>query len=375
MKRSMIASLRLSVLFMIAAMATGITNAQPAATDPFKKQSVLAVMEKVAGWQLHSWDTGGFKRRKYDWTYAACYAGLAELMLISQDKKYEDFLVGIGNDLNWNTGNRRFMADDYCVAQFYCKLYAVRKDDKMIALFRQQADSILQQPHTESLEWKNGIQNREWAWCDALFMGPTSLSYLSTVTGNKKYLDLAASLWWKTTAYLYDSSEQLYFRDGSYLDKKEKNGQKVFWSRGNGWVLAGLVRVLENMPANYPDRPKFVQLYKDMIHRIIGLQQPDGSWHASLLDPASYPVKETSGTGFYTYAIVWGINHTLLDKKTYWPVAAKAWQALLDAVHEDGKLGYVQPIGAAPDKVDNNSTDTYGIGAFLLAGSELCRLK
>jgi len=295
--------------------------------------------------------------------------------LISKEKKYENFLLGIATDLNWNTGARRFMADDYCVAQTYCKLYAVHKEDKMIAPFRQLADSIVQQPHTESLEWKPGIVNREWAWCDALFMGPTALSYLSTVTAEKKYLDIAVQLWWKTTDYLYDSTEHLYFRDGSYFEKREKNGQKVFWSRGNGWVVAGLVRVLENMPANYPDRPRFIRLYKDMIARVTKLQQADGSWHASLLDPESYPIKETSGTGFYTYAILWGINHKILDKKIYWPVAAKAWSALIDAVHEDGKLGNVQPIGASPDKVDINSTDTYGMGAFLLAGSELYKMK
>ncbi|MEP6749529.1 MAG: glycoside hydrolase family 88 protein [Bacteroidota bacterium] len=376
MKNVMIDCFKKCTIFCIASFLVFTATAQKTPADAdFKPANVLVMMQKVADWQLVKWDTGGFKRKKYDWTYAAAYAGIMELAAISKEKKYENFLVGIGDDLHWNTGARRFMADDYCVGQLYCKLYAVYKDEKMIAPFRQLADSIVAQPHTESLEWKNGISNREWAWCDALFMAPPSLSYLSTVTSEKKYLDIAVKLWWKTTDYLYDSTEHLYFRDGSYLDKKEKNGKKVFWSRGNGWVAAGLVRVLENMPGNYPDRPRFIRLYKDMMSRVAGLQQADGSWHASLLDPESYPIKETSGTGFYTYAILWGINHKILDKKTYWPIAAKAWKALLSAVHEDGKLGNVQPIGGAPDKVDINSTDTYGPGAFLLAGSQLYKLK
>ena len=345
-----------------------------AGTAIYKKKDVLAVMHKVADWQLQSWDTGGFKRKKYDWTYAAGYTGYMALYHTAKEEKYRNFLIGIGNDLNWNTGARRFMADDYCVAQTYCELYAIDKDPKKIAAFRLLADSIVDQPHTESLEWKPGITNREWAWCDALFMAPPALSYLSTVTHDKKYLDIATKLWWKTTDYLYDSTEHLYFRDGSYLEKKEKNGQKVFWSRGNGWVVAGLARVLDNMPADYPSRPAMVKLFKAMMAKIITLQQPDGSWHASLLDPESYPVKETSGTGFYTYAILWGINNRLLDKKLYWPAAQKAWNSLLAAVHEDGKLGNVQPIGAAPDKVDSNTTDTYGVGAFLLAGSQLYKI-
>ncbi|MUI11520.1 hypothetical protein GJV26_03305 [Massilia dura] len=110
-----------------------------------------------------------------------------------------------------------------------------------------------------------------------------------------------------------------------------------------------------------------------MAARIASLQTADGTWHASLLDPESFPVKETSGTGFYTYAILWGLNNGVLDRATYWPVVEKAWPALVGAVQPDGKLGYVQPVGAAPDKVDANSTETYGPGAFLLAGSELLK--
>jgi unsaturated rhamnogalacturonyl hydrolase len=278
----------------------------------------------------------------------------------------------IGDDLHWNTGSRRFFADDYCVAQTFVNLYNVYQDPKMIAPFKALADSIISKPHTESLSLQNrGIMDREWAWCDALFMAPTSLAYLATASGEQKYLDIANQLWWKTTDFLYDPTEHLFFRDESYFTRKEKNGSKVFWSRGNGWVLGGLVRVLANMPANYPDRPKYLKLYKEMVIRIAALQQPDGSWHTSILDPDSYPVKETSGTGFYTYAILWGLNHQLLDKKIYWPVAQKGWQILVGSVNKEGMLGFVQPVGAAPDRVDENSTETYGPGAFLLAGSEL----
>lgn len=108
-----------------------------------------------------------------------------------------------------------------------------------------------------------------------------------------------------------------------------------------------------------------------MAARISSLQQPDGSWHASLLDPESYPVKETSGTGFYCYALLWGLNHGMLNNKIYWPVVKKAWAALATSVHADGMLGYVQRIGASPDAVTENSTEVYGVGAFLLTGTQL----
>lgn len=337
----------------------------------FEKKHVLKNMERVADWQLAAWKTNGFKHPKVDWTNGAGYAGLIELGKLSSNKAYNEALIAIGNDLKWNTGKRRFMADDYCIAQMYSQLAMETKDKSKIAAFKLQADSIIAQPHTESLEWKGGIANREWAWCDALFMGPPALAYLYSATGEQKYLDIADKLWWKTTDYLYESSEHLYFRDQSYFAKTEKNGAKVFWSRGNGWVLAGLVRVLENMPKDYPDHGRFVKLYKELATRVKNLQQPDGSWHASLLDPASYPIKETSGTGFYCYAMMWGINHGILEKDDFLPAVKKAWTTLNSCVHPDGMLGYVQPIGASPDKVTEDSTEIYGVGGFLLAGSEI----
>ncbi|WP_245605188.1 glycoside hydrolase family 88/105 protein [Niabella soli] len=359
---------RLLTLLMITALLAD-AGAQNAA-QPLKRKSVLSIMHRVADWQLNTWKTRGFRYQKSDWTNGACYTGLYSVGTLKGGKKYLNFLAQIGNDLNWNTGRRRFFADDYCVGQTYAQLSMKYKDPKMIAPFIKLADSIVAQPHDEPLDWKNSIQLREWAWCDALFMGPPSLAYLSTAAHNPQYLATASKLWWKTTDFLYDSSTHLFFRDASYFKKKEKNGEKVFWSRGNGWVVAGLVRVLENMPADYPDRPRFERLYKDMMTKIISLQQPDGSWHASLLDPASYPIKEMSGTGFFCYALIWGLNHNLLGGE-YWPAAQKAWKVMTESVNADGMLGYVQPVGAAPQQVDASSTDVYGVGAFLLAGTEL----
>ncbi len=337
----------------------------------FNTHDVLHMMERVADWQLAAWNAKGYKYPKWDWANAVGYTGIFELSKLSKNEVYINTLQNIGNELNWNTGPRRFMADDYCIGQTYALLYMKYRNPEMISTFKQQADSIVNAPFTESLEWKNEIHLREWAWCDALFMGPSALAYLSTATGEPKYLDKACKLWWKTKEYLYDRDEHLYSRDGSFLAKKEKNGKKVFWSRGNGWVLGGIVRVMDNMPKNYPEKKKFISHYKELISKIAGLQQPDGSWHASLLDPQSYPVKETSGTGFYCYAILWGLNNGILKKSEYWPVAQKAWLALTTSVRPDGMLGYVQRIGGSPDAVTDMSTEIYGTGAFLLAGSQL----
>jgi unsaturated rhamnogalacturonyl hydrolase len=337
--------------------------------------STLGLMKKVGDWQLNDWAQHGMRYRGYDWVNAVCYTGLFALGQVSGDRRYCDALRAVGDSLDWNTGPHRGMADDYCIAQAYAQLYGMYKDPRMIAHFRSQADSICALPHTESLDWKNHIQNREWAWCDALYMGPPGLAYLSSVTGDPKYLAEADSLWWKTTDYLFDKKEDLYFRDERYFNQHEANGTKMFWSRGNGWVMGGLVRMLSNMPADFADRPRFIRLYKEMAEKIAVLQQSDGTWHTSLLDPGSYPNEETSGTGLYCYALAWGINHGILSRKHYLPVVMKSWNALKAAVHPDGMLGYVQKIGDKPGAADANSTEAYGPGAFLLAGSEMLKMR
>ena len=126
----------------------------------------------------------------------------------------------------------------------------------------------------------------------------------------------ADRLWWKTTDYLYDRTEHLYYRDSRYFDQREKNGRKVFWSRGNGWVIAGLARMLQDMPADYRGRDRYEQLFRDMAGAVLAAQSADGYWRSSLLDPDSRPNPETSGTGFFVFALGWGVTQGLLDRAT-----------------------------------------------------------
>lgn len=344
---------------------------QPPKEPAFQPQMIMEVMQRVAAWQINEFEQNRIAWPWWDWTNGALYTGIFDLGKVSGDQQYFSFLQKVGKVNDWQTGPRRFFGDDYCVGQMYSQLYSIYRKPEMIARFRPLADSIVNKPHEESLEWKNRIQLREWAWADALFMAPPALAYLSTATGDPKYLQTADKLWWKTTAYLFDSTENLYYRDSKYFNQKEANGKKMFWARGNGWVMGGIVRMLENMPANYPNRKKFEELFRKMAQKIASIQHADGTWHTALLDQASYPGKETSGTGFYAYALTWGIRHGVISPEEYLPVVKKAWKALVTSVHPNGMMGFVQKIGEKPGNVDYNSTEVYGAGAFLLAGSEL----
>lgn len=336
--------------------------------------TILKHMKKVADWQINEFKEGNVKIPKTNWENGALYAGLVALNKIDNDRAYDKFLLEIGESNKWDMGRNRLFADDYCVAQMYTQMFMIHKNPGMIIKWAALADTIVAHQYNEPLKVAPDINLREWAWCDALFMGPPALAYLSTAKKDLKYLKKADTLWRKTSDYLYDKDEHLYYRDSRFFDMKEKNGKKVFWSRGNGWVMGGLVGVMENMPKNFPTRKFYETQFKEMAEKVATLQQADGSWHASLLDPVTFSEKETSGTGFFCYAITWGIRKGLLSKKKYLPVVEKAWSAISSSIHPNGKLGYVQKVGDQPGAAGYESTNVYGVGALLLAGSELYQM-
>ncbi len=339
----------------------------------FTPAGVLATMERVADWQLGnpaSYDPT-------DWTQAAGYAGIMALAGLSSSPRFQEAMVRMGEANQWQLGKRPYHADDHCVGQTYAELSQRLRDPRMIGPLRERFDWILANPKDTNLDFdqaRNPDRTDRWSWCDALFMGPPAWLKLHAATGEQAYLDFAVRHWWVTSDYLYDPEEHLYFRDSTQFEKREQNGRKVFWSRGNGWVIAGLARTLDVLPADHPSRPRFVKQFEEMAARLASLQQADGLWRASLLDPASYPLQETSGSAFHTFGLAWGINRGLLDRARYEPVVRKAWSALDASVTPDGKLTHVQPIGYDPRRFDPESTAPYGVGAFLLAGSEVFRL-
>lgn len=328
-------------------------------------------MQRVADWQL----ANPSKHKPTDWTQGAGYAGIMALAGISGDDKYHQAMLAMGDGNQWQLGPKPYYADDHIVGQTYAELYFQHRDPKMIAALKQRFDEILAKPATTGLKFRTPGNQDRWSWCDALFMAPPAWLRLYRATGNEAYLEFMLREWDATTAYLYDKDEHLYYRDSTYFDKREANGKKVFWGRGNGWVMGGLVRVLQYLPKGHPARQRFEDEFKVMSAKLLTCQQSDGMWRASLLDPDSYSLRETSSTGFFAYALAWGVNQGLLDRQSYEPAVHKAWLSLVKCVAEDGKLTHVQPIGADPQKFPDDSTEIYGVGAFLLAGTEVYRME
>jgi unsaturated rhamnogalacturonyl hydrolase len=346
-----------------------MTAAEKAVFKPrFIKQQLL----KAARWQLaHP------RHTVTDWTNGAFYSGVFAAYQTTRSKLILDSLMAMGERTRWQPDRRYDHADDIAICQTYLNLYRLKKDRRMLEPTLAVAEKFRTVPGPE-VE-KNGIA---WWWCDALFMGPPVLVKLGMLENQPQYLAHSDTLYRQTYRRLFNHPEHLFSRDASYLwnaageGKKERNGQRIFWSRGNGWVMGGLVQILQELPANHPTRPFYVGLFREMSARLVHLQQPDGLWRSSLLDPAAYPGGETSGSGFDTYAMAWGINNGILDRTTYLPAVQRAWVALNKGVSPEGRVGWVQPIGADPRRdFSAESWEVYGTGAFLLAGSEVIKLK
>ncbi|MCF8266873.1 MAG: glycoside hydrolase family 88 protein [Ignavibacteriales bacterium] len=343
-------------------------------TAPLKVQKTqrsndrsVSIIEKVADHEL-----AVIKPHPDLWVETVLYSGMMSAYRVTGYQKYLDAVIAWGDSKKWREGPMGRHADDVSAGQVYLEAFFETKDPKMLEPIKKIYDEIAATP----------VRGREeWWWCDALFMSPPTLARLYKATNDIKYIDYLDDMWWDASEFLYDEEDHLFFRDKRFIPGVsdslilEKNGNKVFWGRGNGWVLAGLARVLQHFPDDFPSKKRYIKQFREMAAAIIKHQGPDGLWRMSLLDQENHPNPESSGTGLICYALAWGINSGLLDKETFLEPVSRAWSGLVHAVHPSGKVGWVQRIGFAPDEVSYDDTELYGTGAFLLAAEEVIKLN
>lgn len=334
--------------------------ASPAAT------ATQVRMRTVFDWQIqHLWSTAQPVEHRWGtrgWVHGAFLTGVMEAYRATSDTAYVDYAIAMAERNSWQLGPRLEHADDYIVGQTYLELHLLHPDAAPIAATQARVDELIAaQPAACKIWW----------WCDALYMAPPTFAKLAQVTGDPHYLDVMDRWYWETYAALFDPAEHLFYRDERFVNPAD--GNKVFWSRGNGWVLAGLARMLDVLPADHPSRGRYVDLFKQMAARMVQLQPADGLWRANLLQPEAAH-GEASGSAFFCYALAWGINHNFLPAADFRPAVDRAWTALIACVGDDGRLGWVQPIGSAPDAYDATTWQEYGSGAFLAAGAQMLQL-
>jgi rhamnogalacturonyl hydrolase YesR len=370
---------RLYAAGLLAASLAGCASAPPAVDT--SEQEVIGIINKVNGY----WQQREAPQKWTFWDIAAYHTGNMEAYQITGNPAWRKYSEDWAAHNNWQgakstdkttwkyqygeTDDHVLFGDWQICFQTYADLYKLDPDPKRIARAR------------EVMEYQMRTPNKDyWWWSDGLYMVMPVMTKLYAITGNRQYLDKLHEYFEYSNSIMYDSDAQLYYRDARYVYPKHQsvNGKKDFWSRGDGWVFAGLAKVLKDLPKDDPYRADYIAKFKGMAQALKKAQTDDGYWTRSLLDPQHAPGPETSGTAFFVYGYLWGINNGLLERDEYLPVVRKGWRYLSKtALQADGKIGYVQPIGdrAIPGQVvDQNSTTAFGVGAYLLASSELVRL-
>ncbi|WP_207427050.1 glycoside hydrolase family 88 protein [Pedobacter sp. SYSU D00535] len=354
-----------------------------------KQKKVLKVMRQTNEYFMNKWPDPGKsiitnrERPSNIWTRGVYYEGLMELYRIdpkeSQKKVYYDYAVDWGNKHNWGLRNgiKTRNADDQACGQTYIDLYLIDKKEERIKDIKASIDLMVNSPKAD-----------DWDWIDALQMAMPVYTRLGVVYNDTSYFrkmyDLYAFSKYKHGGNgLWNPADKLWWRDKDFVPPyKEPNGEDCYWSRGNGWVVAALVRTLDMLPKTDPHYNEYMQDYKDMLQALLPIQRSDGFWNVSLHDPTHFGGKETTGTALFVYGMAYGINKGLISKEIYQPVVIRAWNAMVkDAVHKNGFLGYVQGTGKEPkdgQPVSYTSMpdfEDYGLGCFLLAGSEVYKMK
>ncbi|MDH6342633.1 rhamnogalacturonyl hydrolase YesR [Parabacteroides sp. PFB2-12] len=349
-------------------------------TPAYSPEAIIEIIHKVNNY----WQTNNPQHGNAFWHRAAYHTGNMEAYKLTQKPEYLAFSEAWAIHNEWkgaksdNKEEWRYSygeRDQYVLFgdwqtcfQVYADLYQIEPAEHKIARAR------------EVMEYQMSTPNNDyWWWADGLYMVMPVMTRMHKITQNELYLDKMYEYLQFSDSIMYDAEVGLYYRDAKYVYPKHTtpSGKKDFWARGDGWVLAAFARVLEDLPKTNAHRDFYIERFQTIAQAVAASQQPEGYWTRSMLDPEFAPGPETSGTAFFTYGIVWGVNNGLLDEAEYKPVIDKAWNYLVTvALQEDGKLGYVQPIGekAIPGQVvDANSQADFGVGAFLLAACEMAR--
>jgi unsaturated rhamnogalacturonyl hydrolase len=327
----------------------------------FDSAAVTAIMRRVADYEIARFGTNNDN----GWVRSVFHTGMLAAYRALGATKYHDYTMQWGQANNWklhaDSDGVRF-ADNQACAQSYAELYLAApgpQNDDMIAAAEAAFDMMVAAPKAGHVEW--------W-WCDALYMAPAAMVRVAQASGKTQYVTLMDDMFWDTKAVLYSTSANLFWRDASYVNKN------TYWARGNGWVVAGIARILDMLPPADTHTADYQALLRQIAAKLITLQGSDGFWRSSLTQPSAYPNPESSGTALFCFAMAWGINHGVLDRATFLPAVQKAWAALGTAVSAQGRLGWVQGVGSAPGPATADSTNDYATGAFLLAGSEVLKL-
>lgn len=292
------------------------------------------------------------------WLSGVYYLGLSELYASTKKTLYYENLYIWSLNNNWKIRNREYHADHQVAAYTYLSLYD-RKQNSVII------QDVLNKVSTQLSDTA-----KVWWWSDALFMAPPVFQYIDHLNLISTE-DYVFEQWSNTAENLFSEEDSLFFRDKRFNNHLDKNGNKQFWLRGNGWVIAGLALQLSKISKTSNYYEWYLDYYRKLAAKLVELQQSDGLWRMDLTRPELFNQPETSGTSLICYAITKGMNEGWLSDEIYEESIQKCYSALNEVVSKSGKLLSVQPVNSKPEEFDPSNSESFGSGTLLLFYSEL----
>lgn len=333
------------------------------AIDAFNMDSVVTIMHRVNDYQIKkSWGTND-----RNWKRATYYSGLMAFYQATKNPKLLEQAIYWGKINFWQVGSEwYFPANRYACVQTYLEVFFETGNQHYIRKAKGFMDN--------KMVSTSGVFDKGWFYIDALYVAAPTFVKMSKATEDDRYINYINTAFWDVADRLYDEEDSLFYRDLKARNKeKSEHGKKVLWSRGNGWVVASLPQILNDLPENNSGRGLYIDLLKKMAASLKSRQRTDGFWSVNLGDPMEYNSPESSGTAFFIYALSWGVNNGFLKNEEYHNVITRGWQALYSVVDEDGKVCWGQREARGPGKVKKEDSDEFVSGAFLLAGSEILK--
>src|SRR4051812_3654933 len=231
----------IAMILPISSLIGSVSRASTAAA--IDADQVKVTLERVASWQLaHPVEFGTLH-----WAVAPFLDGLIDVSLVTGDAKYLAAVIRAGTREGWRPGPNRYHADDLAAVHAWARIYLMdpSRRERLEPLERR-ADEILANPIRENFTFSQdpqtpGVRSTDrWTWIDALYMAPPAFALLTQATGNESYLNFIDREFKPVYDTLFDPQEKLFYRDDRFINRRTASGQKIFWSRGNGWVFAGL---------------------------------------------------------------------------------------------------------------------------------------
>ena len=357
---------------LLSSLLLGCISAAAAAPDQVpSRQEILALMHKVNDWQVAH---PVMPPEDRNWERATWYTGVMSAWKETEDPKFLDQALEWGRRHKWQVGTEADGANRLFCVETWLELYFVKHDRAMIEPAIQWLETKAPNSPAGAKRWYLEAWDINRAYVDSLY-GATALAMLAKATHGRKYLDIMQAFFDDVTGELLDKESGLYYRDGRFIGQKTANGKKILWSRGNGWVFAGIARILEYLPENDPARAQYAGIFRRMAAELAKRQGADGLWRPNLDDPEEVAEAETSGSGFFCYGLGWGIRHGILDRAPYLPAVSKAWAGLSRNVSPEGRPLRGQQVDFKPNAVQQDTTREYVTGTFLLAGSQVYALS